>query len=109
MERVNGISNGESRSAPLPAKPEKAGAIEKVQKVEYLAPSVSIASPLAGRDIMETVQRSQNALPVIINDIKDILRGVEVDIRSIEAIQLVEEPNKRTLTIQRQIRIRKDR
>jgi len=106
MERLNGSMNGELLSASAHAK--QSGRIEKIRKVQYV-PSETAASPLAGRDIMETVQRSQNALPVIVNDIKDIIRNVEADIQAIETIQLVEEPEKRTLTIQRKIRIRKDR
>ncbi|MBX3436120.1 MAG: hypothetical protein KF861_01425 [Planctomycetaceae bacterium] len=109
MERLNGSMNGESPAASLLTKSEKPGAIEKIRKVEYLVPAESVGSPLAGRDIMETVQRSQNALQVIVNDIKDILRNVEADVQAMEAIQLTEEPNKRTLTISQKIRIRKDR
>jgi hypothetical protein len=109
MDRLNASMNGESRPASVPKQSEEAGAIEKIHKVQYLVPAESIGTPLAGRDVLETVQRSLNAFPSVMNDVKDVLRGVEADVRSMDTIQIVEEPNKRTLTIQRKIRIRKDR
>jgi hypothetical protein len=100
------VDDGNPAVAGKIAKPEP---VEKVRTVRYVLPASAIQAPIGGHQIIDAVQRSIGSFQSIVADVKDILRGVEADVRAVETIQLVEEPEKRTLTIQRKYRIIKDR
>ncbi len=101
--------NGETKPTSPRPRTHADGALQKTQKVRYLVAAPSVQAPVPGRDIVEVINRSINTTQNIVAEIKDILRGVEADVRAIETIQLVEEADRRTLTIQRKYRIVKDR
>jgi len=93
-------------AAATPA--QSAVAVQKLHRVQVV-PATLVVPPLAGHDIMESVQRSLGTFQSIVADIKDVLRGVEADVRAVETIQIVEERDKRSITLQRKYRILKDR
>jgi len=105
----NVVPNGEAAKPSVAGKITPPSTIEKSKIVRYVVPANEIQTSIRGHEIIEAVHRSIGSFQNIVADVKDILRGVEADVRAVETIQLTEEPNKRTLTIQRKYRITKDR
>ena len=106
--QLNPARNGETPKPIVPGKIVKPGEVES-RSLRYVGPASGVPAPIRGGDIIDTLHRSITSFQNIVADVKDVLRGVEADVRAVETIQLTEEPNKRSLTIQRKYRIIKDR
>jgi hypothetical protein len=106
--QLNPTRNGETTRTVVPGKIVKPGEVEKTS-LRLVESTTGVAPPIRGGDIIDTLHRSITSFQNIVADVKDVLRGVEADVRAVETIQLIEEPDKRTLTIQRKYRIIKDR
>lgn len=107
-EHVNG--NGQGVRKSIAARLEKNGAVQEVERRTILVPAHVAASRISGRELMEAIQKSLGTVQNIVAETKDILRGVEANIRASELIQLNEKPDgERTLTLQRKFRFCKDR
>lgn len=105
----NAAANGAGPAQEISGKVAQPTAIEKAKVARYIVPASVIQTPIRGHEIMDAVHRSIGSFPTIVAEVKELLRGVEADVRAVETIQLIEEPDKRTLLLQRKYHIRKDR
>lgn len=107
--RSNVASNSDGAKPAVAGKITQPAVPNKANAVRYIVPASAIQVPIRGHEIMDAVHRSVGTFSTIVAEVKDLLRGVEAEVKAIETLQLIEEPDKRTLTIQREYCITKDR